>query len=428
MIFNINKIFQNWTKNWYNLNPSLLAEENEMLRHSIYTYKEGVIIFSDIFNDKLTACMYDNYRFNSRDNKTIIFGCEFDQSVDILFDIVGISIIEFGENFNQSVNKLPSSVENIIFGRCFNNNVDYLPEKLSSIKFGDFFNKSIDNLPINIKIIFFGSHFCQKIDNLPIGIEILKINNNILKNVNYLPNSVKILIFVNIYESNISNLPISIKKIYVNSTIEMPFDNFPKKITHLILRTTSEYHKYAFINFKNFPCLEFVTINGRYEYTLDTLPVSLTHLEFDDIVMYKHTLDKLSSSIRYLLFNDCEHSYIINFNKLPTSIEYLYLNNYYDPKFVKISMNLKYLHLASGFKFPLNMLPDPPTTIIFNKNCSERYISTISNKIIINDSLYDIILLKLESRLIVYDTHVADYVNNEIILFQPYLNINCPDE
>ena len=66
-----------------------------------------------------------------------------------------VTIIEFCDLFNKSVDNLPNSVRYIKFGHYFNQSVDHLPNRVTHIEFGEYFNKPIRNLPKSVKTICF---------------------------------------------------------------------------------------------------------------------------------------------------------------------------------------------------------------------------------------------------------------------------------
>ena len=67
-------------------------------------------------------------------------------------------------------------------------------EKYSIVEFADNFNQSLcDNLPSKIKEIIFGNKFNHSLDNLPIGLKCLTLSKNYDKPLNNLRTSVKII-------------------------------------------------------------------------------------------------------------------------------------------------------------------------------------------------------------------------------------------
>jgi hypothetical protein len=124
--------------------------------------------------------------------------------------------IEFSENFNYSVDNLPSELKNVQFGRLFNQpvdnlplglirlqtgeqfnySIDKLPESLEMLSLGKCFSQNIDNLPTNLKYIYFGKYFSYPIDSLPDSVETIKFacsNRNFKHNINKLPSKIKLI-------------------------------------------------------------------------------------------------------------------------------------------------------------------------------------------------------------------------------------------
>eukprot|EP01111_Echinosteliopsis_oligospora_P008000 TRINITY_DN2338_c0_g1_i1.p1 TRINITY_DN2338_c0_g1~~TRINITY_DN2338_c0_g1_i1.p1 ORF type:complete len:187 (-),score=15.20 TRINITY_DN2338_c0_g1_i1:149-709(-) len=76
----------------------------------------------------------------------------------------------FGVNFNQQVDKLPSSLRTLQFGgpyNQFNQTVNNLPGSLTYVKFGDRFNQPINMLPSTITRLVLGKYFRQPLNCLP---------------------------------------------------------------------------------------------------------------------------------------------------------------------------------------------------------------------------------------------------------------------
>ncbi len=63
-------------------------------------------------------------------------------SLEFLFDAY-----TFGKEFNQTVENLPNSIQNIVFAYMFNQSIDNLPNSIQSITFGCSFNFPIKKIP-----------------------------------------------------------------------------------------------------------------------------------------------------------------------------------------------------------------------------------------------------------------------------------------
>ena len=80
----------------------------------------------------------------------------------------------FGEEFNQSVNFLPSTITHLFFGSNFDKSVDRLPNSLIVISFGTNFNKIINNLPPKLEEIELGLEFNQSLTNIKQNVKKIK--------------------------------------------------------------------------------------------------------------------------------------------------------------------------------------------------------------------------------------------------------------
>lgn len=356
---------------------------------------------------------------------SIIFGNNFNKPVDNL--PINLGIIEFGKKFNQCVDKLPKFVKNIIFGDDFDQLVDNLPPMLLSIKFGKFFNQFVNNLPEMVNIIFFDSSFNYPVNNLPHNLKILKLGEHFNQTLNNLPNSLEIIILRSSINNHYNMLPSSLQKIYSNFS----HSNLPNLVTHLLINNASiltDLHQIKYLKLTNHNC------------SLDYLPDTLNHLEFNNIKIYNNT-DNLPKYLNYLLFTDCDHSYKINFNNLPIYLKYLYINNYYDLNIPQITLNLEYFHLGSGFKFPTNKLPNLPTIIVTSTNAVSKYKNKIDNDMMVSDSEYhytnkehvyfakpymgnnNFIHPQIFNAYLTYLDEIrnTNYLYNDTKLFQPYI-------
>ena len=74
---------------------------------------------------------------------------KFDQPISgkILALLSKYSKVHFGSNFNQSIDNLPDTVEEIYLGYSFDQKIIKLPKNLKILKFSHMFNQEIDILP-----------------------------------------------------------------------------------------------------------------------------------------------------------------------------------------------------------------------------------------------------------------------------------------
>ena len=99
---------------------------------------------------------------------------------EILEKMVKYDFVEFCYDFNQSVDNL--SVFNQEIGK----------KGLKSLTFGNNFNQSVDNLPSGLEELVLGDNFNQSVDNLPSGLQELTISKNYDKPLDKLSPSVKV--------------------------------------------------------------------------------------------------------------------------------------------------------------------------------------------------------------------------------------------
>lgn len=90
-----------------------------------------------------------------------------------------LKILELGNKFNYPINPViyPKKLFTICFGNSFNQCIDDLPDSVENIKLGDSFNQNIVYFPKNIKYIEFGKNFNQKetLERLPTTLKRLSI-------------------------------------------------------------------------------------------------------------------------------------------------------------------------------------------------------------------------------------------------------------
>ena len=91
-------------------------------------------------------------------------------------------MLEFGNNFNQSVDSLPENLRELYFNRKMNCK----------------FDKSLDKLPNNLKILGISSSFNNTLDNLPDSLEELLLEPTYCKSI---------------FSQEIKRLPKNLKKI-----------------------------------------------------------------------------------------------------------------------------------------------------------------------------------------------------------------------
>ena len=99
-----------------------------------------------------------------------------------------ITHLIFGNEFNQTVNYLPTTLTHIFFGSSFDKPIDNLPNSIEVIVLGSSFNKVINNLPTNLIGITFGEKFNQQVNGLKSQVQKIKfvLDNSFEKYYNVL--------------------------------------------------------------------------------------------------------------------------------------------------------------------------------------------------------------------------------------------------
>jgi hypothetical protein len=209
----------------------------------------------------------------------LILGLYFNQTVDRLPSSLTHLTFKNISIFNQTVDKLPSSLTHLTFGFNFNQNVEKLPSSLTHLTLGNKFNQSVDKLPPSLTHLTFGEEFNQSVDNLPFSLTHLTFEYKFNKTVNNLP-------------SSLTHLTLGC---YFNQSIE----NLPSSITHL-------------------------TLGWQFNQNINILPSSLIELFFSSMSIIKNNIPNNITNIKiYFYDNDKINDYIDN---LPISIKKIKIN------------------------------------------------------------------------------------------------------
>ena len=105
-------------------------------------------------------------------------------------------------NLNFNINDIPSNIKQLYFYK-YNNLLEQLPISIEEISIEKEFNRCVDDLGNNFKIIDFGWDFNQPVDNLPNSLEKLCFGNNFNHPINNLPQKLKVL-YIHNYNYNYS--------------------------------------------------------------------------------------------------------------------------------------------------------------------------------------------------------------------------------
>lgn len=190
--------------------------------------------------------------------KTIIFGSEFNQSIDALPDT--IEHITLGIRFKQKINKYPKSLKSLENDN--NTKLENLPETLEKLTLGYYYNRPIDNLPDKLKeliIIDYKDCFtkfskelkvltisrlnkkigCYNFQEnklmLPEGITHLTLDAGFNQEVDDLPNSLIYLKLGNEFNQSLDNLPLGIEELELGRNYNKIANNLPSSLQKIII-------------------------------------------------------------------------------------------------------------------------------------------------------------------------------------------------
>lgn len=225
--------------------------------------------------------------------------------------------LDFGLNFNQTINYLPCNLKKLFFCNSshFNSKINHWPCTLEHIKFGKKFNQNIDNLPNSLVILGLGLEFDCSIDNLPSSLSCLYFEYDSYFNqpINFLPTNLISLTLGHSFDQNIDNLPSSLVNLYFYK-----YSKFSKNIKKL-----PESLK---------------TLEIKYEGEICDFPTSLTSLTLISINTYDQI--KLPPNLVELKF-----PYFYNpIKKFPTTLKKLYLESKCRYKFYGLPKDIEIIY------------------------------------------------------------------------------------
>ena len=254
----------------FNADINLINFNNKIVSLIFTNYEKIEHVIKKINNNILHGVICRFSEFNqSVDNlpitlQNLTFGHKFNQSVDNLPH--NLTKLTFGNRFNCTVDNLPHTLLDLTFVCCFNQHIDNLPQNLTNLNLGWYFNKSVDNLPHGILNLTFGFNFNQPVDNLPNRIINLTFREGFNQSVNNLPYSLITLYFINesYYDDDnnqickfdylLNNLPNSICEIMLPNGYNQEMKIFPSS-----LKTIHCSSSYKFLD--NFDNIENIYLN-----------------------------------------------------------------------------------------------------------------------------------------------------------------------
>lgn len=307
-----------------------------------------------------------------RNIRYLILSNQFNQPIDILKNY-DIRKLRLGRDFTNNINNLPINLEKLFLGMKFNNPIGYyqedtkehisflpktlkklsflgayygeegydystfnhplnpyLPEGIRTLVLSDCYEQSIDNLPIGLEKLTFGMLFNDLVENLPCTLKKLHFGNNFNSPVDFLPINLEELIFQGEFNQSLDNLPVTMKKL-----IFMSGDD-----------TDVRYYRCSFNR------------------SLDNLPIGLKVLNME-VTEFNLSLDNLPSSIEKLYLPDFFNNPLVN---LPEKLDSLYLGHSFYGSLENLGENVKHVQFNNNFRM-WESVPDHLKFISFESHC-----------------------------------------------------------
>lgn len=173
----------------------------------------------------------------NKNTTSIIFNCDIIEPID-LTNFLNLKKIVNLRNINLI--KLPDNLEEIKFSDGFNSPINNLPPNLKTLTFNLYstFSQPLDNLPISLEKISLGNDFYNSLDYLPDSLNILELSKLDNINLDNLPISVNEISIQKLTLSNVTKLPSNLKILKINKFFKSKYDNiifFPQKLQKLFV-------------------------------------------------------------------------------------------------------------------------------------------------------------------------------------------------
>ena len=282
--------------------------------HKINNYKEYAYYaknFNNILNEKNIL-------------KIIFFHipCSSIKQINLIKNNNFIQFIKFDNAFNHQI-IFSEELKVLKFGYGFNKKINY-PNGIFYIEYGNDFNQSIDDLPTSLEFLILGESFNQSVDMLSSNLKFLCLGKQFSLPINDLPNGIK-SIHLHQYGGSYDNLPDNLIEIINN-------DNHTKNI------------------FLDFTIKDILQISDSNDY----IKRRKLYLNRYDLLLGEDYSEYPYPPIR-------QHKYknkIIEINKLPNNLEFMFLSNKYKYKYnvEKFPDKMKYLKISWNDYFELNLL------------------------------------------------------------------------
>lgn len=188
---------------------------------------------------------------------------------------------------------LPLNIETIIFDNesNFNQNIENLSHNLKKIIFGYKFNKSLNFLPHGIEEIKFTStsDFNQELNDLPQSLKKITLGSNFTHLLHCLPNKLEYLKISSLYSHKLTKLPEKLKYLY--------FEDIQNNIFPEIFFEPYEFNIFLPNNLIeiNFP--------DNYHKPINKIPNSLEILYINTNYKHLNELKKEHQNIKIITFS-----------------------------------------------------------------------------------------------------------------------------
>ncbi len=239
---------------------------------------------------------------------SLCFSCSY--LGDINFYPPNVKILEFGESgFNENLINIPNTVEEIYFSKysIFDKEIT-LPENIKILQFGYQFNRSIDILPEKLKVLIFGSSFQRMLPPFP--------------------NSLKYIVFGDMYDSPFQNLPCNLISLSLGYLYNCQLPEFPQKMRKLIIGES--YRQKLPMLPKSLKTLYLYSFykQNMYEYNFLYLREIILADKYININRYKNNIFKVRKS-GYRIYH--KYNYYIIIKNINPYLKYIIYNNNYIP-------------------------------------------------------------------------------------------------
>ena len=310
--------------------------------------------------------------------RILSFGSHFDSAVDGHIP-EGITEIEFGLYFNQSVNKLPSNLTCLKLGGSFDKEIDCLPQSLTKLDVEDTFNRKIDDLPSGLKTLILGECFTQSIDKLPSNLNSISFGSRFNQCIKRLPPTIQSISFDirSKAKVSLSDLPHGLLSLELgHNSCSDPPSKWPEGLHTLHLGTAFQLQLHTWP--PNLTSLQ-LGLYDQNDQPIDTLPNGLQFLKvgeyFDQFVAH------LPASLETLDMSSCQ-LFHRDVDCLPPNLKSLLLPDSFNGFIDKLPNSLLELQIGREFNQSIDQLPTGLQSLVFvEEGCFDQSIEHLPSEI-----------------------------------------------